>query len=165
VHSLKDVFRTAIAVVLFLAIASLLTHNPSNAAPMRSVAPARGYYVTQAGYYGNEARTTACAAGYHMASLWEINDPSNLRYDPVLGTPPPDYGGNGLFTGGPPSGANMLAWIRTGDLSQPSCSTWTSGVGTDDVGTAAVLDVDAGRFIVSSTNRCDTGLKVWCVQD
>jgi hypothetical protein len=26
-----------------------------------------------------------CAVGYHMASLWEIHEPSNLRYDTALG--------------------------------------------------------------------------------
>ncbi len=45
--SLKELFRTATAVVLFLAAASLFTHNSSNAAPAKSTAPVRGYYLTK----------------------------------------------------------------------------------------------------------------------
>ncbi len=66
--NLKELFRTATAVVLFLAIASLLTHNSSNAAPAKSTAPVRGYYLTKDNFNGNRV-LTACAAGYHLASL------------------------------------------------------------------------------------------------
>src|SRR5262245_3469439 len=38
------------------------------------------YYLTAAKFPG-DAVLTACASGYHMASLWEIWDPSNLQYD------------------------------------------------------------------------------------
>ena len=83
-HSLKGLFRTAIAVVLFLAIASLFTHNPLSADNKKSTAPARGYQVTTGTFDGSQA-LTACASGYHMASIYEIYDTSRLRYDTSLG--------------------------------------------------------------------------------
>ena len=44
----------------------------------------RKFYLTQALHNGAQA-LSACAQGYHMASLWEIHDTSNLRYDTDLG--------------------------------------------------------------------------------
>lgn len=35
--------------------------------------PRKAYYLTQTTHNGGQARS-ACAAGYHMASLWEILD-------------------------------------------------------------------------------------------
>ena len=45
-------------------------------APLAQAPSMRQYYVTTTKKPGGEA-TTACAAGYHMASLWEILDTSN----------------------------------------------------------------------------------------
>ncbi|HHO47724.1 MAG TPA: hypothetical protein ENN06_04615 [Desulfobacteraceae bacterium] len=38
------------------------------------------FYLTAANYHTNEA-LTACGAGYHMASLWEILNVTNLVYE------------------------------------------------------------------------------------
>jgi hypothetical protein len=65
----------------------------------------RSFYITQTTHTGSQA-LTACAEGYHMASLWEIFDTSNLKYDTVLGLTQDDSG----F--GPPS--QIGGWIRTG---------------------------------------------------
>jgi hypothetical protein len=45
---------------------------------------ARKFYITQDFFHATQA-LTACADGYHMASLWEIFDTTNLRYDTKLG--------------------------------------------------------------------------------
>jgi hypothetical protein len=67
----------------------------------------RKFYLTQTRHVGNEV-LAVCAAGYHMASLWEIFDPSNLRYDTQLGFTLEDSGfGPPSFEGG---------WIRTGGI-------------------------------------------------
>jgi hypothetical protein len=67
----------------------------------------RKYYMTRDRYDGAHA-LTACAAGYHMASLWEIHETSNLRYDTELGLtrgdsgcgPPNSFSGwSGTFAG------------------------------------------------------------------
>ena len=44
---------------------------------------ARKYYLTLPQFEGDQV-LTACARGYHMASLFEILDTSNLRYDTTL---------------------------------------------------------------------------------
>ena len=62
--------------------------------------PRKAYYLTQTTHNGGQARS-ACAAGYHMASLWEILDTSNLRYNTELGFTQEDSG-FGPPTVGPP---------------------------------------------------------------
>jgi hypothetical protein len=64
----------------------------------------RKFYLTQDKFNGSEA-LTACAEGYHMASLWDIFDISNLNYDTTLGLTYDDSGS------APPSDNG---WIRTG---------------------------------------------------
>ena len=76
----------------------------------------------------------ACAQGYHMSSLREIFDTSNLRYDTDLGQTLADSG----F--GPP---NFFGWIRTGALAtgdnipgRGNCNAWSSA-SMSDLGTVA----------------------------
>ena len=65
----------------------------------------RQFYLTPDEFDGDEV-LTACAPGYHMASLWEIVDPTNLKYNIVLGHTTPDSGQ------GPPPWSE--GWVRTG---------------------------------------------------
>jgi hypothetical protein len=130
----------------------------------------RKFYLTQSTFDGNEA-LTACADGYHMASLWEIFDVSNLRYDTTLGFTSADSG----F--GPPT--NEGGWIRTGFDSdgtaspgRGNCLAWTSDIVTD-AGSGVILSND---WFVEPTainispwfgfaGSCATENNVWCVQD
>ncbi len=138
----------------------------------RGNSPARGlgrYYLTPTLHKANEA-LTACAAGYHMASLGEIHDTSNLRYDTALGFTRGDSGS------GPPSGT--AGWIRTGwdadesDLPGSSnCNSWTSdspfGEGTV-VALPRIWRLTDGPVIspwLSSGELCSEPIRVWCVQD
>ena len=137
----------------------------------------RKFYLTQDGYDGSQA-LSACADGYHMASLWEILDPSNLRYDTSLGATVADSGS------GPPNGSG---WIRTGFLASnginadgtvqlagaANCQAWTSA-SREARGTTALLPVygtienDDMTIIspwVARTAICSARTKVWCVQD
>jgi hypothetical protein len=84
----------------------------------------RKFYLTTSFHTGAEA-LSACAPGYHMASMWEIHDPTQLRYNTELGFTAGDSG----F--GPPT--YELGWIRTGFFFAPasksgeaSCLAWTS---------------------------------------
>ena len=63
------------------------------------------FYLTKDSFQGGQA-LTACAKPFHMASLWEILDPSNLKYDTGRGYINDDSG-----SGAP---ANVIGWIRTG---------------------------------------------------
>jgi hypothetical protein len=70
----------------------------------RSEAAKQKFYLTPGVFVGSQA-LTACAKGYHMASLSEIFDVSGLTYNTKLGAILQDSGG------GPPATAGR---IRTG---------------------------------------------------
>jgi hypothetical protein len=128
----------------------------------------RQFYLTLAAVDGADA-LTACAAGYHMASLWEIADPSNLAYNTALGRTRPDSGQ------GPPT--SRSGWVRTGYDSysaSPSgnanCEAWTSAY-SGSTGSQVYLPSDwtAGDEDMSvwgvNPGPCHTGHPVWCIED
>lgn len=153
------------SIVTFIPIVAHGQERSQNAPPHRGLPK---FYLTNTGHNGRQA-LSACAAGYHMASLWEIFDPSNLRYDTELGSTLEDSGS------GPP---NFVGWIRTASVgnsnsSHPglaNCQAWTSDSITDR-GTAVSLDGfwDSAATSVSpwraATSQCSVTLQVWCVQD
>lgn len=127
----------------------------------------RKYYLTKVTFHGNAA-LTACATGYHMASLWEIFDTSNLQYNTSLGATMDDSGQ------GPPT--EFFGWIRTGTFSGGNpkfglvnCNLWTSSGG--DAGTIVALDQDWSGSPIKITPwnlelvDCASGVMVWCVED
>jgi hypothetical protein len=71
---------------------------PGPAKPPPTFGRPGNFYLTKTTHNGGQA-LTACAAGYHMASIWEIHDPSSLRYSTVYGFTEDD---SGL---GPPHGS------------------------------------------------------------
>jgi hypothetical protein len=129
----------------------------------------RRFYLTKTGFLGDQA-STACAAGFHMASLWEIHSMSSLRYDTVLGLSYPDSGG------GPP---REFGWIRTGGSSHDgsvfgagvaNCNSWSSAESSHDGTRAGPTNEWELTGIVISPWRtavapCDTLTLVWCVED
>jgi hypothetical protein len=144
-------------------------------APLAQSSGMRGYYLTTTSYNGAEADGTdgngagVCAEGYHFASLWEILDPSNLKYNTDLGRTWDDSGQ------GPPS--QFIGWVRTGHNSNNTssipgmgnCNAWNSS-DSGDYGTAAYLayDWEAGQDIhvwEVSAPQCTTTRYVWCVED
>jgi hypothetical protein len=172
----RNLFRTAGATLLFLVTASLLTYNRSDAAgTTKSTTPDRGYYLTTGTYDGSHA-LAACTTRYHMASLWEIHETSNLRYDTTLGFTAGDSGS------GPPT--TFTGWIRTGfDANNgntdsgnapgiSNCNAWASNLATD-YGTAAapflLWNNPNAVYSVSpwsaQTGSCSDAAHVWCVQD
>ena len=127
----------------------------------------RQYYLTKT-YYDGANASTACAGGYHMASLWEILDPSNLEYNTTLGNTRDDIGQGPLVF--------YAGWVRTGynsssanSAGQGNCNTWTSS-SPSDYGTLAHLPTDwtAGQDIHVWKVRaysCDIPVPVWCMED
>ncbi len=130
----------------------------------------RAYYLTTVTVPGDQA-LTACAAGYHMTSLWEITDTSNLYYDSTLG-----YSLNADQGGGPPTwdGVNPIAgWVRTGGASSTvitlgvgNCNAWTNG-DLYHYGTMVSLDHDWTTIDnwQAASVECATSHRVWCVAD
>jgi hypothetical protein len=130
----------------------------------------RHFYLTAANYATNRVRT-ACASGYHMASLWELYDVSNLVYD---------YGHPAAYTKadsgyGPPS--YWYGWVRTGyDSSSSSttgtgnCNNWSNtsssvyGVSVRLSRTWETASGDIGPWDATSFTCNYTG-PVWCVGD
>jgi hypothetical protein len=135
----------------------------------------RKYYLTNNLFTGAQA-TTACATGFHMASIYEILNVSLLSYDTTLGETTADSGY------GPP--ATLGGWIRTGFITtdatsgpgSSNCIAWTSN-GSTDYGSIATLphhwDFDsqtlgASSYVapyVGSTAPCSFPQAVWCVQN
>jgi len=132
----------------------------------------RFYLTPDAIYDGNDA-LTACDAGFHMASIWEILDVSNLRYDTSRGVMSPDSGK------GPIQGHG--GWIGTGDFSfaaevvgYANCSAWTSS-SPSDYGTALYLPNPLSIEWSAPATRispwrgdallCSSSMWVWCVED
>lgn len=162
----------ALAVLAAVLISGLVWGRQEAAAagpPARRAAPARtqGYYLTtNTGHTGTTA-LSACTDGYHMASLWEILDPSNLQYNTSLGAVRADSGS------GPPTG--LAGWVRTGS---PGESVWTAGLanchawtGGSGAGTLARLP---GNWVAGAedihvwevgTRACTSSARVWCVED
>jgi hypothetical protein len=143
-------------------------------APLAASSGMRQYYLTTTPYNGAEADGTdgngagVCASGYHFASLWEILDPSSLKYNTDLGYTKDDSGQ------GPPT--YLRSWIRTGFGSSTAgtaglgnCNAWTSS-DSDHRGTDAYLtqiwegaeDIHVWNAGLSS---CLNELPVWCVED
>jgi hypothetical protein len=144
-------------------------------APLAASTGMREYYLTQTLHNGGDADGTdgngagVCAAGYHFASLWEILDPSNLKYDTILGEMNTDSGQ------GPPT--MTIGWVRTGYTSnstsftagQGNCGAWANS-GVSDRGTAVYLPNDwtAGQDIhiwEVFNQPCSSAAYVWCVED
>ena len=128
----------------------------------------RSYYLTIAGYLGAEA-TGVCEAGFHMASIYEIFDVSNLRYDTGRGWTRDDSGQ------GPPQ--QWGGWVRTGadsygasEAGVSNCLAWTSS-SASDAGTVAWLDYqmnDPANMVHPwrvQALGCSTPWAVWCIQD
>jgi len=160
-------------VLLVCSTALVLCQPPAVAsgphAALAALIGPRRYYLTQLALPTGGDAAEACADWYHMASLWEILDTSNLRYNTTLGLVSDDSGQ------GPPTA--VAGWVRTGyglDWSQVpgegNCRSWASG-DAGDYGTYAELpsnwtggSADVHVWAVS-TGGCDEALRVWCVQD
>ena len=129
----------------------------------------RFFYLTESTHMANQV-LTACASGYHMASLWEILDLGTLSYNTSLGDTNVDSGSGPL--------SNSNGWIRTGSITAgvdivgvANCFVWTS-IDGEDYGIAAYLNPDWALSSSStptspwrsSSFQCTSELRVWCVQ-
>jgi hypothetical protein len=154
-------------------LTALQAQNASLAAQLASNGP-RKFYLTKTLHTGDQA-LSACDMGYHMASLWEIHEPSNLRYDTGRGLTKPDSG-----SGPPQGGAQAAGWIRTGNFlgtfgihGDGNCNAWTipiegasgSIVSLPGDWTLTGPSLSAVGPWIAGAGRCSDGFSVWCVQD
>jgi hypothetical protein len=132
----------------------------------------RTYYVTTGLFDGKQA-LHACASGFHMASLWEILNTSDLVYNTQLGLVGDDSGS------GPPSAfVTSSPWVRTGsfaaeaglnDSGISNCNAYTTNDSTFP-GTGAALNPHWNTSTsispwVFGTSFCSQLNHVWCIQD
>lgn len=135
-----------------------------------SLGRARRYYQTSATFAGNQA-LTACAAGYHMATLAEIFHTASLEY--AASVPGAVQGADSGL--GPPY--SITGWIRTGvgsgnnnQVGAGNCSAWTSNsnahygttVGLNPDWLSAVTNISPWAGV---TFTCNSTRRVWCVED
>ncbi len=133
----------------------------------------RKYYLSNSQNDAAHA-LTQCSAGFHMASMWEIVNPTALSYETTLGAQFA-YSGSG-----PPS---LAGWIRTGQpvsisdvIGVANCNAWTTSA-SNAYGTTANLpsqwrfdpQIYGGHYFtapwVTATTTCDQIRPVWCIQD
>jgi hypothetical protein len=158
----------------YLGVSNARAVASSQSVPAVPSSRIRGYYLTNdssegsqtGGINGNGAGV--CACGYHFASLWEILDPSNLKYTTNLGYNQDDSGN------GPPS--FISGWVRTGYGSnnsfypgQANCSNWesTGGFGTIISLSSDWTNSDERDISVwdAALEVCNEKAQVWCVED
>lgn len=109
--------------------------------------------------------TAQCAAGYHMASIYELTMPGVMRYNTTLGYTTGDSGS------GPPAG--YYGWARNGLASgnlgdgTGNCNayTTTSGSGTKYFMLVENIGVNLLVAMSPATGSCSLGVRVWCIQD
>jgi hypothetical protein len=129
-------------------LTTVLSQNSALEAKVDSLANKgpRTFYLTKTGHNGADA-LSACDPRYHMASLREIHDTSNLRYDIARGATTEDSG----F--GPP---NQDGWIRTGHFASTdnvvgigNCNAWKPALASD-----------AGTLVAPVQNWTATGTTI-----
>jgi hypothetical protein len=141
-------------------------------------ARAKMYYLTVTSFTGGDA-IKACDPRFHMASISEIKDPSNLQYatrsTPAYDAPTYDQGL------GPPS--NHMGWVRSGVYPQSgfayACDVYLTGSDLlkDTMMTLYTFWFDARSSIPASQpdhvwwqwhaayHPCSQPEPVWCVED
>ena len=123
ITQLQNIQQTLSAVSYYYTVSELQsTANPTNEAvtelleTVNAGVPVKPkmYYLTRNSFDGGDA-IKACDPRFHMASISEIKDPSNLQYatrsTPAYDAPPYDQ----VF--GPPSDdMGYIGWVRTGSF-------------------------------------------------
>jgi hypothetical protein len=154
---------TCLAIVVLCGMAQAAGPGPGHGpgpAPLPEILMAHGkfYYLTEGVYQGDEV-LEACADGYHLASVWELLDVSDLTYNRHLGISTPDSGY------GPPAGYHP-GWLRRGDLAD-NCEGWSS-IEPETMGLVGWLDysdLETGNGWVRQPIDCGDTAHVWCVSD
>jgi type II secretory pathway pseudopilin PulG len=159
------VVQVVILILAVLVVSFLVNRDGAVASAETQATGMRQFYLSKSWYSAIDA-PDSCAAGYHFASLWEIADPSNLKYNTSYGYAKDDSGK------GPPS--NYYARVRTGYGSdnsntpgQANCNAWTTTTG---FGTKVALDQTwesnphIGVWKVTAS-ECSATATIWCIED
>ena len=163
--NLKILSSTVVAVLVLVVVASILSNNSPTMAQTTSTAPPRHFYVTKTFHDGSHV-FGSCVSGYHVASLWEIHEPSNLSYNTTLGITTADSG-----QGAP---VDIPGYFRTGFAPDPglNCNAWTTNSSAASGFAVTLPQVSGSSGFITQTapwveisESCDSRLPVWCVQN
>jgi len=143
-----------------------------------SVSGARRFYLSQTAAANGGAASASCSAGFHIASIWEIHDPSALFYDVAHGAT-----SLGSGQGVPAQASGSLAndnvgWALTGiddtttlpNAGLINCHAYTTGSASAR-GTILRINGDLSAASpqvppwTANTAGCNEPWKVWCVED
>ena len=149
--------------------APVAASGPQEVEAAVSASGRRQFYFAWNSPRSGSGALTACEAGYHMASLWEIMDVSDLEYNAQYGRGAADAGS------GPPT--DYVGWVRTGFGAsgtasvpgQDNCDAWTTYDGSK-WGTQASLPSEWGtsediHVWAVTVEPCNLISPVWCVED
>lgn len=166
-----DLALAALALAVILAgLIGTLIWSPGQAVALPTQAEHSDplqYYLTKDTFEGDQV-LSACALGFHTASVWELLDTSNLRYNTTRGYTRPDSGHGPPATGG---------WIRTGAESgsantpgSGNCQAWTSGSASNygsHISLPGIWTVGAEDLMgwAVGTVSCSQPVRVWCIGD
>jgi hypothetical protein len=164
------VLTTNMEWILPESIGTLDSNNLERSSGTSFGAGSKHFYVTKVNYYPDQA-PTACSTGYHMASLWEILDVSNLTYD--YDNPAAHIRDDSGF--GPPS--YWYGWVRTGYAISSSsttgtgnCNNWSSRLNTASgvsVRLSNAWETAPGDISTwdATSFTCNFTGPVWCIGD
>lgn len=150
------------------------TAQPVPAAPLEGAAPSGSggtrFLITQGDGVTGALADVQCPAGFHMANLFEIADPTNLTYALVPGAAQKSDQG-----GGPPTG--HYGWVHTGNeasiaqwAGQGNCNLWSSDTAShygtivrlSEVWTGSASAISPWQALAFS---CSGLAPVWCIED
>ena len=131
------------------------------------------YYLTPEKHLGGEVLDN-CAAGYHVASVWEMTGYNMMTYNREIGFP--YIGDTGQFVFdieyGPPTG--LHGWVRSNFIADEynSCSKWTDSTNAADGVTIVfwISDTIGPTEVVEPVVKleqklCDYPTRIWCVSN
>ena len=150
------VTRRQLAVMLEKAMHGTASWDAVTTATLDAMRPR--FYLTPLAYPASAAATTACAAGFHMASRIELMTSGNLRYDIALGYTFDDSGS------GAPVGAWGFARSGRGSSTASNCQNWTSNT-AGEMGMAMYLDQTFGALWIVNFADCQDPGRVWCIEN
>jgi hypothetical protein len=160
--------------LLIQAARALASQLPAENEPAETflylVGQPRHFYVSMTNVSGDDA-INSCADGYHLASVWEILDVTDLVYAS-------DHAAAKLLTDqGSGPAAGWWGWARTGGAAsvanvagRANCNAWASST-SGEYGTLVRLNpdwTDSATTISSweaQTWSCAGTAPVWCVSD
>jgi hypothetical protein len=127
------------------------------------------FYVTPTTFSGDQADNFGnCTSGFHFASIWEIREPSLMRYDTLRGQTLADSG----------QGAPAVeGWIRTGTAAstlpglpagRADCNAWSDpsleGSSARPAQDWSGVSERIGFWETAAT-LCTESLPIWCVEN